>query len=1687
MPNDDELNACLQDDAPSRGAQEALTRWMRIPEAWDALHTLGPAETGRIHSPFDLAALFAAHQEGTSTPNPSWEDVAASDKHAPDDFNDVIHMAGALREGVEAGRSGEIARVISAKPDLWRSPVALAWPTLPRPADLVTGLITLGGTSGASLVANTLLASGSSIEAAATLRELLGNDAPAALAPLLDAGENDLAAALAGALPEAKSSSYTPESSLDAALRAQALGDLSLARQTLITGWDRTTELGAIFGDRLADVAIAQGDSVSACEALKRALLLQPTRERRSRVAALLAEMGRIVEAQEWLADSPETTTEIIAAAVVTLAAGDHQHAAALVSQAAAGLASEPTVSAPWLQRLASAAQKLEHSHLARPALERLARLHPEDVNLRTSLVKHLLAAGEADSAAAHALALCGMQRESDEARRLLARSMQAAGKTEQAIGQWNLLSDPTPEDRLEAGECALSAGKSEEAMHIARDVLRTSPGSPTALTMLGRALMAAGKPTEALAHLQAACAANPRQPAAWTAMAECQAATGDLQASGNTLAAAVQAAPGDVGLWHAYAAWLRKEGRTSEALEAAAKSLAATDAPDEWRLEYGELLTAMGHSDQAADVLRDALAHHPSSWPTRHALAEALLASGQTADAAGVVRSISEDADPAALAFAGRVLAMHASATRDQSLARRALAFLDRDSDSASSPQVDLWAAKALETCGELEPAFDRYRATLDRSSALLTEDHCEASLGLARCATALHRAPAAIHALESALQAHGDLPELNIALSVAYAAAGQHRRSLEAAQRASESAPGEASLRQLTRAASQAGETSTALEAIQKLVSLESANPHVWLTLAELSAQSKDTDRSRRALATGIRRAGQDASAWSRASDVLMRNARPVSAQRALRRALACSPRDPDLVRQMAEVSQHLGDSLTAQRAWIRYGELHTDDAQSLKLAARSLSLLGQRAMAIGLWQRATSLDPQDTDTQRDLARAYLTEGDTKRAMALYRSITSACPDDPGLALEAAAAELHYGSPDAAVELFRAVTQQAPQEPAGWQGLGEGLLTLSRPDEARPALETAYRLDPTRVQTMAALAIAALDTGDAPMAAAMYQSAQRHTCENAPAAALLARAAIALLQWEESLTALDQLNASAPSLASLRAGVEIRLRLADASWIFQTAGARAHSPSSEWPPLSAEAEVEALLDRLAAVAPSWEADRLRQRARITFGEADPFAFVEAARSDPLGEALEGLAIALLQKGHAEEALSLVGSGPTARSGRWQHVIAGIACAASGKLDEARQAFHEAASDAALRPLAAFLSARTYLSQGDAETYAAHASNALVEWSDEAAWHFELANAYLKLGQPDAALPHLHQAAELAPETCDYALALARTAQRVGDPAGAQSAYAQAVEGSPSDGQMWKEAGLCALANGDAETAGQWFESARRLLPGDVETLVGSARTGLALDDVRAAHQHVQAAYHVAPDDPEVLQVLGLVFAQQGKLDRALQSFDQALRRAGNPLPVHVARSRLLVQIGRGEQAVATLKAAIAQTPDSDAAWSALAEIEEAAGNLPEALDACARAVQLSPRDAAHRLQLGRLCRKSGQLDRALDELLRAQASGRNDGRLSFEIGRVYEERREFKRSLDAYQRVIEIDPAHGEAHYRAGLVLKQIKAYPQAGRMLKRAVELNPKDPEALHQLAAVRALELVHGGIAQQVVAP
>jgi tetratricopeptide (TPR) repeat protein len=194
----------------------------------------------------------------------------------------------------------------------------------------------------------------------------------------------------------------------------------------------------------------------------------------------------------------------------------------------------------------------------------------------------------------------------------------------------------------------------------------------------------------------------------------------------------------------------------------------------------------------------------------------------------------------------------------------------------------------------------------------------------------------------------------------------------------------------------------------------------------------------------------------------------------------------------------------------------------------------------------------------------------------------------------------------------------------------------------------------------------------------------------------------------------------------------------------------------------------------------------------------------------------------------------------------------------------------------------------------------------------------------------------------------------------------------------------------------------------------------------------------------------------------------------------------VQLARAKLLIQTGRAGQAAADLHPIVEKAAEDHRAWAVLAEAYEADEEIDSALGAASKSVRFAPRDPSYRLLLGRLCRKSGQLDRALDELTQAQKNSPTDTRLPLELGRVYEDRREPDKALEAFQRAVALNPDCEPAHFHAGLILKQLKAYQQAAQMFERCVELNPKDSNALHQLATVQALELVHGGMHQSAVA-
>jgi tetratricopeptide (TPR) repeat protein len=81
-------------------------------------------------------------------------------------------------------------------------------------------------------------------------------------------------------------------------------------------------------------------------------------------------------------------------------------------------------------------------------------------------------------------------------------------------------------------------------------------------------------------------------------------------------------------------------------------------------------------------------------------------------------------------------------------------------------------------------------------------------------------------------------------------------------------------------------------------------------------------------------------------------------------------------------------------------------------------------------------------------------------------------------------------------------------------------------------------------------------------------------------------------------------------------------------------------------------------------------------------------------------------------------------------------------------------------------------------------------------------------------------------------------------------------------------------------------------------------------------------------------------------------------------------------------------------------------------------------------------------------------------------------------EIGLVFEQRRQYDRALEMYQLAIKSAPRSAANYARAGVALRQLKDYAGSVNALERAVALDPKNLEATRQLAAVTALNIIHG---------
>lgn len=1711
MLNDAQLLAALSEWLSPGEIAQVLQRILRVPEAWNQMHD--PAFLNRIREA-QLPSPFTASQLGRLTLGLDGqceislpEDVLARQEsvwhralHAvpPDPDLEGVHLLALalVEKAVEAQGPERLASFVLAAPRTWRSPLACAWMHLPASTKTLSGLLSADQPQGIMLAANSLLANLSPKEAAKLWLAAQPNPAAGVYLTLQNLGEVGLASALSELCDQnehgARSLDHPNglEGLLSLAARKHVEHKMQTAHDVLDQAWSEAVKSTSIVAEQLAELAQAEGDPVLAVEARQQALNAEPTPLRRAWLAMALLELDRTEDALSSLPDHLHCAEEQIAAGLIRLKLDQRSQAAEILREALRSSGEMDQHDGRWLYKLSEGLKACGDIGGALVIARQRISLAPCDLNARITLAKLLAEAGDREAAAQEAYLNLALSPESKEARRSLAQRLLESGQSTAALAHWQALAEDDPAFLPDLVTCALGAGEIELARQSAHSAVTNLPEDAATKVLYARALIASGDIIEARTYLDQAIESNAHTPEAWLALAESYAISGESDAEGSTLASAVQAAPEHGSLHIAHAIWLQTQGRLSEALQAAEKAVNLEPDRTDWLLLCSQLLSALGHKEQVISILQRAFSLQPANWEVRRRLAEEHEASDDIETAWSFLGHVPADQDAYTHLLAGRI-AVRIAMGGDESALAPGIGHLETArSLGLPDPELHYWLGTAYNLVHRATEGIQEFQACIALADEK-TDLHRNALIGLARCQTVEGHGEEAVATLEAGLTLFPADPEVLIEMAGALLIINRAERSLIIAQQVLDIDPeSEIGLLQLARSAEEAERLDMAVAALEKIAQQKPDDALAWLQLARVALTTGDITLTRNAIARAATLDRKDVEVLFECAALLIDMGNTRLAQRMIQRAITFQPENVSLLSIMANLAQKNHDPEAARHAWSSISDLDPDNGEAQYQAGLAFWEMNLPTEAIEHWRKALDLIPENADVHAALGRALTKTGEYELGLNHLSSAMKLSPDDAEITLETGSTALRSGRPEEAAEILQRAVRLAPERTDAVEALGKCLLDLDRPKEAHEVLKRVCIQSEAPPSAHALRAVAALHTGDIQGSEQALADAISMTPKTTEDAITFAQAAASLGHWSDALRVSKEWTSESKDSQALLAHARLCLRIADAHWLFSIQGeASVQGPDAETLEHVSIDSFNSLLDQSSRGGVA-EADiemlRLRHAAASPSATEEILAALDAQlslRSDL--EAAEGLAIAYLRAGRHDQARQVLRVQFANETGAgWARILNGIALAQDGQDAQSRKAFEQSSDDPAIRPLAQFLLSRTLINQGELDGAIKALNVATAGWPNVASWHYRLALLYAEQGDPDIALPHFQQAAELDPSESDYPLALARNLRELGQSTAAASAFAKVIKTQPEDGPTWSEAGEAALASGNIKRAQEWFERACTISPSDAASLMGSARAYQALGNLREAEDRAQAALRLAPQDPNVLMGLGEILASRGQFEKAIRTYDQALNSTKDPIAVHLRRSDLMIKLGRAPQAVEHLIEIVRHEPDDDRIWATLTNALEIAGDMESAMEAATRAVRLAPRNAAYRLALGRVSRKSGHLDRAIGELTQAEAIAPSEAEIATELGNAYLDRRELTHALDAFQRALSLDPDHAPAHFGKAMAHKELKNYKDASDELGKALDLNPNDAEAHQQLAAVRALTLIHGGALQMV---
>ena len=684
----------------------------------------------------------------------------------------------------------------------------------------------------------------------------------------------------------------------------------------------------------------------------------------------------------------------------------------------------------------------------------------------------------------------------------------------------------------------------------------------------------------------------------------------------------------------------------------------------------------------------------------------------------------------------------------------------------------------------------------------------------------------------------------------------------------------------------------------------------------------------------------------------------------------ALKATPQDAVVRHKLARVHDASGDPVKAYREYAHAADL---DPSNLDAQMRAGSIL----LAAGEFERARTraelvlkVDPRHVPALILLGNASAGLRDMAAALRQIEQAVALDPNSAPAWSALAAVKFSGGREREAAVAFRKAVDLAPQSPETHLALASFQWALSDRSGTEATLKTVLTIDSTNAPAHRALALLYLSTRRPSEAEPHF----RAVATDAPGRLALADFYAVVNRTSEALQVVRELQKDAAKETLTAA------RLREGGLLYAS-GQKAE----------AHQIIDALLKERAR-----NVDARLAKARMLLGD---------------GAAIDATA-------QAREAVKTDGGNSAA------HYVLGLALGAQRDFAAAERAFEEVAR---LNPRAAAAQmqlAKLRLARGDAPNAVAAAEAALQVKPGDIEGAVLLSRSLRAAGQYDRAARAVTGKLAHAPDAAPLHMENGWLALQRRDTKSARVAFTRvlAIEPSAFEGRS----GLIGvdLAERKIENARAQVRGWRKETPNDARLRVLEAKVEIAAGELASAESLLATLISNEPSQLEAYQMLGSVYASQGKIAEAIAQYQRLSERS--PATATAALTMIgMLKEGRGDRAGArsAYEQVVEKDPRAGVATNNLAWIYAEEGKLDRALQLATLARDAMGRRPEAEDTLGWVYLKKGMATEALASFERARGRAPTRAIYHYHAGLAHLRNGDRKRARAAFSKALELE----------------------------------------------------------------